>query len=98
MPFKKGQPSANPSGRPKINGAIRARARTDSHKAYDRLLAALDDDKQGATAAVQILKLAGVSFASDAEETVKQAEASKAETQPTLELAIVAGSPESPLN
>jgi hypothetical protein len=90
MPWVKGQ-SGNAKGRPKILPAIRARARVDSHAAYDRLLAALPDEKQGVMAAVQI-------FASDAEETKAQVEASKAVAQSTPALEEAAGSPELPLN
>ncbi|HET9554912.1 MAG TPA: DUF5681 domain-containing protein [Anaeromyxobacteraceae bacterium] len=99
MPWVKGQ-SGNPKGRPKILPAIRARAKVDSHRAYDVLVEALDDPNisERRSAAVQILKIAGVSFASDAIETKDQAEASKAETQPTEALEEAAGGPVLPLN
>ncbi len=99
MAWKKGQ-SGNPGGRPKVAASIRAQARVDSQKAYKRIVDALDDEKQGVAAAVQILKLAGISFASDAQETKDQAEAAKstAPAEPTTDLETAAGGPELPLN
>lgn len=99
MPWAKGQ-SGNPGGRPKQVRSIRASAKVDSRRAYDRLAREMDheDPRIAVPACVNILKLAGVSFASDAEETKAQVEASKAVQQSTPSLEEAAGSPELPLN
>lgn len=77
---------------------IRAQARIDSPQAYARLVKAMknEDDRIATPAAVQILRLAGVSFASDAEETKAQAEAQRTVTP--QELAEALGHPALPLN
>ena len=95
MPFVKGK-SGNPKGRPKILPGIRAQARIDSNRAYAVLAkAAFDGDT---AAAVQILKLAGVSFQSEAEEkkTIATTPPVAAAETPALESFV--GSPELPLN
>ena len=99
MPFVKGV-SGNPGGRPKVDWRVREQAKRAAPAAFARLeQAAGDEDLRIAIpACVNILKLAGVSFASDAEETKAQAEASKAVQQPTPVLEDQAGGPELPLN
>jgi hypothetical protein len=99
MPFAKGK-SGNPGGRPKatrLTVSIRARARVDSQLAYETLLLALSDEKQRVTAAVNILRLAGVSFQSDAEQAVTQAQAVAAGVTPE-KLVDLIGGPTLPLN
>lgn len=98
MPWKKGQ-SGNPGGRPKITQSVRARARMRQHDALNVLFEEMDDkdNRSRAASAVKVLQIAGVSFASDAQETKDQAEASKCST-PTHELEAVAGGPGLPLN
>jgi hypothetical protein len=102
MPFAKGK-SGNPGGRPKatrLTVSIRARARVDSQRAYETLLLALSDEKQRVTAAVNILRLAGVSFQSDNEEAKTVAEAARAMVagSPVEQLEEIAGVPSLPLN
>jgi hypothetical protein len=64
------------------------------------LVSALDDEKQRVGAAVQILKLAGVSFQSDNEEAKTVAEAARAMVagSPVEQLEEIAGVPSLPLN
>ena len=98
MPWKKGQ-SGNPKGRPMILPTIRAQARVDSHAAYNTLVEAMrDSDKwsERIAAAVQVLRLAGVSFASDVEEMKAQVEARKLATPEQIAAAL--GAPDMPLN
>lgn len=100
VPWKKGE-SGNPGGRPKATRmtlSIRARARVDSHLAYEALLLALADEKQRVSAAVNILRLAGMSFQSEAEEALTAAETkAKGATQPA-QLEEIIGRPTLPLN
>lgn len=99
MPFVKGQ-SGNPGGRRKGNESIRALARVDSHRAYAALARGLDDEDpaERRASAVQILKIAGVSFQSEAEEkkTIATTPPVAAAETPALESFV--GSPELPLN
>src|SRR5574337_82539 len=97
MPWKKGE-SGNPKGRPKILPGIRAQARVDSPKAYQALAEVMRDKKHKhrVSAAVQILRIAGVSFASEAEEATAQAEARRVATP--AEIAAALGHPAVPLN
>lgn len=98
MPWKKGQ-SGNPKGRPKILPGIRAQARVDSPTAYQALVDAMldkKDKKLRVAAAVQILRIAGVSFASEAEESKAVAEARRIATP--QEIAETLGHPAVPLN
>jgi hypothetical protein len=69
----------------------------DSQLAYETLLLALSDEKQRVTAAVNILRLAGVSFQSDAEQAVTQAQAVAAGVTPE-KLVDLIGGPTLPLN
>lgn len=102
MPWKPGKGSPNPGGRPRVAGSIRARARVDSHRAYDRLVREMDhkDPRVAVPACVHVLRLAGASFASEAEETKAQAEAAKSgiNVVPTSELERLVGRATEPLN
>ena len=93
-----GKGSPNPGGRPKMAGSIRARARVDSHRAYDRLVREMEheDARVAVPACVHVLRLAGVSFASDAEETKARAEAKIAASPKDIAEAL--GNPALPLN
>jgi len=67
MSWVKGQ-SGNPTGRPKVNWQVRERAKQHAMEALERFLTEMlnPDPKIALPACKEILRLAGVSFDSDA--------------------------------
>lgn len=66
MPWVKGQ-SGNPGGRPRIVQGIRRKAQNDSEDAYAVLkkLMSCENEKTALSAAISVLKIAGVPMSED---------------------------------